>query len=148
MESFRQAIRQTKADVDFFDVIRRWFHGASGQHGLNARSFRREGPHADFHLHARTQSVQDRHEAIDSEPPEVRITDPGEVRGRNAGAAMGGAYGQAFAVKSLDDFSGEYGLELLSIDVLMPKIAEHIAAPARQIEFFAFHTKHSNGHAR
>ena len=79
-------------------------------------------PHPDFHLHARPEPVEDRHQAIDGEPPEVRIADAREVGGRNPCAAVCGAHAQAFPIQRLDDFRREDSFELLGIRVLAPEM--------------------------
>lgn len=93
----------------------------------------------DLHLDARSEPVDDRHEAIHGEPPEVRIADAREVRRRNAGAAVRGAHSQVFPVERLDDFGGQDSLELFSIGVLMPEVAEHIAASPHHFQLLALH---------
>ena len=45
-------------------------------------------PYPDSHSHARCQPVDDRHEAIDGKPSEVRIADPREVGGLAPDAAL------------------------------------------------------------
>ena len=45
-------------------------------------------PHLDFHFHARPEPLQDGHQAIDGETPEISIADTREVGCRNGGAAM------------------------------------------------------------
>src|SRR5579863_4206558 len=96
-------------------------------------------PHPNSYLDARTEPVDDRHKAIDGESPEVLVADSREVSRRNAGSAVRGAHSQAFPVECLNDFGGENRLELFSIGVLTPEIAEHIAATSHNFQFFAFH---------
>src|ERR1039457_2815105 len=69
-------------------------------------SNRFSGPYYDFHLDPRAEPVDDRHEAVNGEPPEVCVADAREVGPRDAGAGMRGAHGQAFPVDRLDDFGG------------------------------------------
>jgi hypothetical protein len=45
-------------------------------------------PHPDFHFHARPEPVEDRHQSIRGEAPEIRIADTPEVGGCNPGARM------------------------------------------------------------
>src|SRR5713101_6097144 len=78
-------------------------------------------PHSDSHFHTRPEPVDDRHEAIDSESFEVGIANAREVGRRNPGAAVRRAHAQTVTVKRLDDFSGQDGLELLGISILMPE---------------------------
>src|ERR1700692_462499 len=100
---------------------------------------RYSAPHPNFYLDARTEPVDDRHKAIDGESPEVRVADAREVSRRNAGSAVRGADGQAFPIECLDNFGGENRLELFSIGVLTPEVAEHIPATSHHFQFFAFH---------
>ena len=87
-------------------------------------------PDFQFHIDARSEPVDDRHEAIHGEAPEVRITNAREVGRRRARAAMRAAHAQAFPVERLDDFGGQDRLELFDIRILMPQIAEHVPAAA------------------
>jgi len=96
-------------------------------------------PHPDLNLDARAQAVDDRHEAIDREPPEVRIADAREVGRRNASTRLRGANSQLFPIERLDDFGREQGLELFGIGSVVPQIAEHIAASSHHLGFFSFH---------
>ena len=59
----------------------RGWRAGSGHDGV---FHRRSATHPDLHLHPRPKPVDDRHEAIDGEPPEVRIPDAREVGRRNA----------------------------------------------------------------
>jgi len=85
-------------------------------------------PDFHFHLDARSQPVDDRHEAIDGEAPEVGVAYARKVSRRRARAAMRPTHAQAFPVERLDDFGGQDGLELLGIGVFVPEVAEHIPA--------------------
>jgi hypothetical protein len=96
-------------------------------------------PHPDFHIDARPETVDDCDEAINREPPQIRIANPREVGRRNARLAMRGAHSQVFPIKRLDDFGGQDGLELFGIGVLMPQIAERISASPNHIQFFTIH---------
>jgi len=96
-------------------------------------------PHADFHVDARTGPVDDRHQATDSEPPEVRIADAREIGRRNAGSIVRGAQGKTIPIERLDDFGGEDGLEQLGIRVLVSEIPENIPAPPHHFQLFPFH---------
>jgi hypothetical protein len=95
--------------------------------------------HPDFHIDARAEPVDDRDEAIHREPPQVRIPNPREVSRRDPRSAMRGAYSQVFPIECLYDFGGQNSLELFSVGVLMPQIAEHIAASPHHSQFFIFH---------
>jgi hypothetical protein len=75
-------------------------------------------PHSQSDLDSRTEPVQNSHKPVDGEPPEVRVPDAGEVRRRDAGAAVGGPDGVPFPVERLDDFGGQDGLEPLGIRIL------------------------------
>jgi len=68
--------------------------------------------HPDFHFHAQPEPVEDRHQAIDSETPEIRVADTREVGCRNAGAPMSRAHAQAFPIERLDDFGGKDRLDM------------------------------------
>jgi len=58
---------------------------------------------------------------------------------------VGGAHSQALAVDRLDDFSGQDGLKLLGVCVLMSQIAEDIpAAPTTSSFFFIITTSPSS----
>jgi hypothetical protein len=77
----------------------------------------------DLYLHARAETVDDRHKTIDRESVKIRVANPREVGRCNACAAVRGADGQLFPIEHLDDFGGQDGLELFDIGVLMPEIA-------------------------
>jgi hypothetical protein len=62
--------------------------------------------HSNLYLDARPEPVDDRHEAIGSEPSEVCISDAREVGRSNPSAAVRSAHGQALPIKGLDDFGG------------------------------------------
>lgn len=66
------------------------------------------GPsHTDFHVDPRPKPIDDRNEAIDSEPPEVRIPDARKVGRCNPRSTMRCAHGQVFPIKHLNDFGGQ-----------------------------------------
>src|ERR1700730_4126194 len=96
-------------------------------------------PHSDSHFHTRPEPVDDRHEAIDCEPPEAGIANAREVGRRNPGATVRRAYAQTVAVEHLDDFSGQDGLELLGIGIIMPEAAKNISAAPHYLQSFSFH---------
>ena len=73
----------------------------------------------DLYLDTRPEPVEGRDEAIAGEPPQVRIADAREIGRRRSGAAVRGAHSQAFPIERL---------QLFGIGVLMPQIAEYIAA--------------------
>ena len=60
-----------------------------------------------------------------------------EVGRRNPGAAVRCAHAKTVPVKRLDDFSGQDGLELLGICVLVPEVAKNISAAPRYLQLFA-----------
>ncbi len=93
--------------------------------------------HPDFHLNARPEPVDDGHEAIDSESPEVCIANAREVGRRNAGAIVRGAHGQVILVESLDNLGSQDGLELFGIGVFVAQIAEYIAAPPHHFQLWS-----------
>src|ERR1700722_590666 len=93
----------------------------------------------DFHIDARAEPIDDRDEAIHREPPQVRIPNPREVSRRDPRSAMRGAYSQVFPIECLYDFGGQNSLELFGVGVLMPQIAEHIAASPHHSQLFIFH---------
>jgi len=95
--------------------------------------------HFDLHFHSRPEPVDDRHEAIDGEPPEVRVADAREVGRRNPGAALCAADAQALPVERLDDFRGQDGLELIGIGILVSEVAKNISASPHYFQLFAFH---------
>src|SRR5208282_5185618 len=84
--------------------------------------------HAHLYLDARAEPVDDRHEAINGEPSEVRVADAREVGRRNACAPVRPPHGQVFPIERLNDFGGQDGLELLRVRVVVPEVAEYIAA--------------------
>jgi hypothetical protein len=95
-------------------------------------------PHSDSHFHTRPEPVDDRHEAIDCEPPEVGIANAREVGRRNSGAAVCCADAQTVPVKRLDDFSGQDGLELLGICFLCPRSRKTFPLPRTTFSFSLF----------
>jgi hypothetical protein len=82
--------------------------------------------------------MNDRHEAIDGQPSEIRVANAREVGRRNAGSVMRSAHSQAFPIERLDDFGGQDRLELLGIRVLVPKAAEQIAASPPCVQLFFY----------
>ena len=94
--------------------------------------------HLDLDFHARAEPVEDRHKAIDGEPPEVRVTNAREIGRRNARATVCRAHRQVFPIKRLNDFGGQDGLELFSVGVLVPQIAENIRASLTNPGFSLF----------
>jgi hypothetical protein len=89
-----------------------------------------EGPGWLAPTATRPEPVEDRDEAIAGEPPQVRIADAREIGRRRSGAAVRGAHSQAFPIERL---------QLFGIGVLMPQIAEYIAASPHHFQLFAFH---------
>src|SRR6058998_339572 len=78
--------------------------------------------HPDFHFHPRPEPVDDRHEAVHGEPPQLRMADAGEVCGCNPGAVVRGPHSQVFAIERLDDLGGQNRLELLRVRVSAPEV--------------------------
>jgi len=60
-----------------------------------------ERPDPDFHLDARAEEVQNRHQPISREACEVGVADPREVGRGEACSGMGGAHAQFVAVERL-----------------------------------------------
>src|SRR5258706_7020215 len=96
-------------------------------------------PHSDPHFHTRPEPVDDRHQAIDCEASEVGIANAREVGRRNPGAAVCCAHAQTVPVERLNDFSGQDGLELLGVCILMPEVAKNISAAPHYLQLFALH---------
>jgi hypothetical protein len=95
-------------------------------------------PHSDSHFHTRPEPVDDRHEAIDCEPPEVGIANAREVGRRNPGAAVRCAHAQTVAVERLDDFGGQDGLELSGICFSCPRSRKTFPLPRTTFSFSLF----------
>jgi hypothetical protein len=91
--------------------------------------------HPSLHLDARAEQVEDRREAIDGEPPEVRMADAREAGRRNTGSTVRSAHGRAFPVERLNDFGGQDGLELLCARLLVPEVAERMPLPRTTSSF-------------
>ena len=68
-------------------------------------------PDPDLHLNARSEPVDDRHQPIDDEPSEVRITDAREIGRGNRCAAVRATHAQALSVEDFDDLGPEDRLE-------------------------------------
>src|ERR1017187_9807637 len=96
-------------------------------------------PYLDLHFDSRSEPVDDQHEPIEGEPPEIRVPNPREVGRGNPGAALCAAYAQPFPVQCPDDLGGKDRLELLDICVLAPEVAEDIPTAANYVQLLAFH---------
>src|SRR5580658_2330326 len=81
--------------------------------------------YSDSHFHSRTEAVEDRHQPVYRESPQVRIADAREIGGGYPGKAVCRAHGQAVAIEHLDNFGREESLELLGIRVRVPEVPEH-----------------------
>jgi len=64
---------------------------------------RNDAPYFDSHFDSRTEPVDDGHQAIDREPPEVAVADAGEVGGCGSRAPLRSAHSQALPIERLDD---------------------------------------------
>ena len=58
------------------------------------------------HLDTRTQSIDDRHQAINSESPQISIADTGKVCRRYPGAGLSLPHGKMLAIERLDNLGG------------------------------------------
>jgi hypothetical protein len=96
-------------------------------------------PHLDLYFDARTEPVHDRHEAIDGESPEVRISDARKIGSSNPSAAVCGAHAQALPIERLNDLSRQDRLELLNVRVVVAEVAKNIPASAHHFRLIAFH---------
>src|SRR5581483_1249082 len=97
-------------------------------------------PHAHLHFHSRSESVEDRHQTVHCESVEVGIANARKVSGSDPGPGIRLTYGQTLAIKGLDDFGREDGLDLICVRVLAAEITEYVAGPAQYLNrFFTFH---------
>ena len=99
----------------------------------------RVATHFEFHLQARAEPVQDGHQAIHREPPQIGIADARKIGRRDPGATLRHTNTQTLPVQHLDDLRRQDGFELLDVRVFMTQIAEDIAASPP--DSASFHTR-------
>jgi hypothetical protein len=96
---------------------------------------------ADLYLYvqAGAKAIQNGHETIHREPPEVGVANAREVGRSDAGARMGFADAQIFLIQYLNDLRRQDRLELGDIRVLVTKIAEDVPASPLHFESLNLH---------
>src|SRR5260370_6650440 len=97
--------------------------------------------HLHPHLNSRSQPIDNRHQAIESEPAKFRVANAGKISCRNPRTVVRGADTQTLPIQLLDNFRSEDGFELLNVRVLMPEIPKHVSTTAYYIQSFALHQK-------
>ena len=96
-------------------------------------------PHPDIDLYSRPERVDDRHEAIDGKPPEVRVADAREVGRRNPACACATRTLEKPSESSVLMISAaRQRLELLGIRASAPEVAENTST-AHHFQLFGLH---------